>query len=123
MYPTGKVQSADPLTVYNKYKGAGEEYMVSGSDDFTLFLWHPAKSNKPVCRMTGHQQLINQVTYLFVLVTRIYGIIICRYLTTRSPADLVKSENNAIFFVKSCRGEKSFFEIPNFLVVLLFLNF
>jgi WD40 repeat protein len=65
VYPTGKVQSADPLTVYNKYKGAGEEYMVSGSDDFTLFLWHPAKSNKPVCRMTGHQQLINQVTYLF----------------------------------------------------------
>ena len=57
----GKTQSGDPLEVYNKYKGSGEEFMVSGSDDFTLFLWNPSKSNKPVCRMTGHQQLINQV--------------------------------------------------------------
>jgi len=59
----GKAQCNDPVTVYNKYKGAGEEFMVSGSDDFTLFLWNPAKSNKPVCRMTGHQQLINQVMF------------------------------------------------------------
>ena len=59
----GKKQHGVALTVYNKYKGSGEEYLVSGSDDFTLFLWQPSKSSKPVCRMTGHQQLINQAAF------------------------------------------------------------
>lgn len=26
----------------------GEERLVSGSDDFTMFLWNPSKSNKPI---------------------------------------------------------------------------
>lgn len=26
-----------------------------------MFLWEPSKSNKPIQRMTGHVQLINQV--------------------------------------------------------------
>ena len=26
----------------------GEERLVSGSDDFTMFLWSPAKANKPI---------------------------------------------------------------------------
>ncbi|CDW55809.1 notchless 1 [Trichuris trichiura] len=43
--------------------GSGPERMVSGSDDFTLFLWLPASQKKPVTRMTGHQQLINQVLF------------------------------------------------------------
>ena len=34
---------------------------MSGSDDFTIFLWEPSKSKKPLGRMTGHLQLINQV--------------------------------------------------------------
>ena len=33
--------------------GAGRELLVSCSDDFTLFLWHPAKDKKPLVRMTG----------------------------------------------------------------------
>jgi ribosome assembly protein 4 len=37
--------------------------MVSGSDDFTLFLWQPEDSKKPLARMTGHQQLINDVKF------------------------------------------------------------
>lgn len=37
----------------------GEELMVSGSDDFTLFLWKPSSEKKSVARMTGHQQLVS----------------------------------------------------------------
>ncbi len=37
------------------------ERLVSGSDDFTMFLWEPATSKSPIARMTGHMQLINQV--------------------------------------------------------------
>ena len=36
---------------------------MSGSDDFTLFLWHPAKEKKSLGRMTGHQQLVNDVKF------------------------------------------------------------
>lgn len=39
------------------------EMLVSGSDDFTLFLWDPTKSKKPVARMTGHQQPVNYVAF------------------------------------------------------------
>jgi len=34
--------------------GEGHEWLVSGSDDFTLFLWEPIISKKPLKRMTGH---------------------------------------------------------------------
>lgn len=37
--------------------------MVSGSDDFTLFLWNPEKDKKPIARLTGHQQLVNDVKF------------------------------------------------------------
>jgi hypothetical protein len=30
-----------------------EELMVSGSDDFTMFLWNPAKEKKSLARLTG----------------------------------------------------------------------
>lgn len=30
-----------------------EEFMVSGSDDFTMFLWNPAKEKKSLARLTG----------------------------------------------------------------------
>lgn len=36
---------------------------MSGSDDFTLFLWNPAEEKKPVARMTGHQALVNEVLF------------------------------------------------------------
>ncbi|XP_054168138.1 notchless protein homolog 1-like [Oppia nitens] len=39
------------------------ERLVSGSDDFTLFLWFPEKDKKCLSRMTGHQQLINDVKF------------------------------------------------------------
>ncbi|KAL3644950.1 Notchless protein 1 [Castilleja foliolosa] len=51
------------LERYNKMKGSGPERLVSGSDDFTMFLWEPAVSKQPKTRMTGHQQLVNHVYF------------------------------------------------------------
>ncbi|XP_012216041.1 notchless protein homolog 1 [Linepithema humile] len=54
----------NPLEYARKqYESVGEERLVSGSDDFTLFLWKPEKEKKPIARMTGHQQLINDVKF------------------------------------------------------------
>ncbi|KAL1956146.1 hypothetical protein VTO42DRAFT_7581 [Malbranchea cinnamomea] len=39
------------------------ERLVSASDDFTMFLWDPANSSKPVARMLGHQKEVNHVTF------------------------------------------------------------
>jgi len=59
--------SADELRhkVLQRYKEVRlqGERLVSGSDDFTLFLWNPETDKKPICRMTGHQQLINDVKF------------------------------------------------------------
>jgi ribosome assembly protein 4 len=33
--------------------GGDSERLVTGSDDFTMFLWEPEKSTKPVGRLTG----------------------------------------------------------------------
>ena len=46
-----------------QYESIGEEILVSGSDDFTLYLWKPEKEKKSIARMTGHQQLINDVKF------------------------------------------------------------
>lgn len=51
------------LKRYTEAKGSQNERLVSGSDDFTLFLWSPVNDKKPICRMTGHQALINQVNF------------------------------------------------------------
>uniref|UniRef100_A0A672KJV8 Notchless protein homolog 1 n=1 Tax=Sinocyclocheilus grahami TaxID=75366 RepID=A0A672KJV8_SINGR len=51
------------LTRYNSVRGEGHERLVSGSDDFTMFLWNPAEEKKPVARLTGHQALVNEVLF------------------------------------------------------------
>lgn len=51
------------LKKYNEVKNSFGERLVSGSDDFTLFLWDPENSKKPLARLTGHQQLINDVKF------------------------------------------------------------
>lgn len=48
---------------YEKAKSTCGELLVSGSDDFTLFFWKPTDEKKPRMRMTGHQQLVNQVMF------------------------------------------------------------
>lgn len=50
------------LKTYENAKGECER-LVSGSDDFTLHLWTPEISNKPVARLTGHMQLVNDVKF------------------------------------------------------------
>jgi WD40 repeat protein len=37
--------------------------LVTGSDDFTMFMWNPTVQSKQVARLTGHQQLVNQVAF------------------------------------------------------------
>lgn len=44
-------------------EAGGAELLASGSDDFTSFLWSPAAGKKPVVRMTGHVQLVNNVAF------------------------------------------------------------
>jgi ribosome assembly protein 4 len=51
------------LKRYNKLFENESEKLVSGSDDFTMFLWNPETDKKNICRMTGHQQLINDVKF------------------------------------------------------------
>ena len=36
----------------------GAEVLVSGSDDFTLFLWRPSEGKKHVARMTGEDNVM-----------------------------------------------------------------
>jgi len=49
---------------YNEVmKTVGEEILVSGSDDFTMFLWRPGKEKTSFARLTGHQQLVNDVQF------------------------------------------------------------
>ncbi|KAE9551572.1 hypothetical protein FO519_005216 [Halicephalobus sp. NKZ332] len=46
-----------------KKSAGGSELLVSGSDDFTMFLWEPANKKQPLGRLTGHQQLVNHVVF------------------------------------------------------------
>lgn len=39
------------------------ERLVSASDDFTMYLWEPATSKKPVARLLGHQKQVNHVSF------------------------------------------------------------
>jgi ribosome assembly protein 4 len=39
------------------------EKLVTASDDFTIYLWDPASSTKPLARLQGHQKLVNHVTF------------------------------------------------------------
>ncbi|KAI8058104.1 notchless protein-like protein 1-like protein [Syncephalis plumigaleata] len=48
---------------YEDALGGQKERLVSGSDDFTMYLWEPETSKKPLTRMTGHQKLVNQVCF------------------------------------------------------------
>ena len=54
------VASPDRATAISLAKGRyealvkqGPERLVSGSDDFTLYLWDPLEGKRPIHRMTG----------------------------------------------------------------------
>lgn len=54
---------AAALERYNAAKGNQPERLVSGSDDFTMFFWEPEANKKPLARLTGHQKLVNHVSF------------------------------------------------------------
>lgn len=53
-----KTKYEQALTMSN-----GTERVVTASDDFTMFLWDPLRSAKPLARLTGHQKLVNHVVF------------------------------------------------------------
>ena len=46
---------------YQEMVGDGPEYLMSASEDNTLYLWNPAQDKKPITRATGHQRPVNHV--------------------------------------------------------------
>jgi len=63
-FVSDKKKSQDfALKRYKQITESIGERLVSGSDDFTLFLWDPEKDKKPLARLTGHQQLVNDVKF------------------------------------------------------------
>ncbi|KAJ3075323.1 hypothetical protein HDU98_008571 [Podochytrium sp. JEL0797] len=62
-FATPEEAHAAAVERYNKNKGEGPERLASCSDDFTIFLWNPEVSKKPVARMTGHMQLVNHISF------------------------------------------------------------
>ena len=54
---------AKALERYKTATGGKNERLISGSDDFTMFMWTPGTSKQPLQRMTGHVQLINHVLF------------------------------------------------------------
>lgn len=59
----GQISCATLLTPVVAPQGSAPERLVSGSDDFTMFLWNPAEDKKPLARMTGHSALVNEVLF------------------------------------------------------------
>ena len=51
------------LDRYTAMCGTNNEILVSGSDDFTMFMWTPQKGKTSMERMTGHQALIFHIAF------------------------------------------------------------
>eukprot|EP01084_Bolivina_argentea_P289076 496293_1 len=51
------------LERYLSAKAGQPERLVSGSDDFTLFIWNPETEKRPIARLTGHQQPVNHISF------------------------------------------------------------
>lgn len=71
-YVNNTLSQSEAKNRYEATKGTrsgGRERMVSGSDDFTLLLWDGLSEDDkerrviPLARMTGHQQLVNDVLF------------------------------------------------------------
>lgn len=63
-FKTAEERKAAALKRYSEaLEKAGGERLLSGSDDFTIFLWKPSESKRPITRMTGHQKVVNHVNF------------------------------------------------------------
>jgi len=85
------------LQRYETACGGAPERLVSGSDDFTMFLWEPSVSKKPLQRLTGHMQLINQVRPCC------FGLLPQKALNTVTETITSDSKNNKILSSSSIR--------------------
>jgi ribosome assembly protein 4 len=45
------------------FNGETIERLISASDDFTIYLWQPSASLKPIKRLLGHQKQVNHVCF------------------------------------------------------------
>ena len=63
-YATDEEAYQAAVEKYEAFKASKEpERLVSGSDDFTIYLWHPTEGKHPIKRMTGHQQAVNHIAF------------------------------------------------------------
>lgn len=62
-FEEGIKKALDRYRKARRSAGGDAERVITGSDDFTMFLWDPEKSTKPLARLTGHQKLINYVSF------------------------------------------------------------
>lgn len=53
----------DALKRYKETLGTKPIRLFTGSDDFTLCIWEPENSTKPIARMTGHSGIVNCVSF------------------------------------------------------------
>ena len=53
-----------------EYEAVGEEKLVSGSDDFTLFLWKPEKEKKPI----GILNILKHFLYFKIIDLNLHSI-------------------------------------------------
>merc|ERR1712216_606669 len=60
---TQEERVAEAQARFDKVVKGRAERLVSGSDDFTMFMWDPSTAKKPLHRMTGHVQLVNHVVF------------------------------------------------------------
>ncbi|PQE03970.1 wd repeat protein [Rutstroemia sp. NJR-2017a BVV2] len=56
-------QAQERFLKASRIQGEVVERLVSASDDFTMYLWEPSKSSKPIARLLGHQKQVNHVTF------------------------------------------------------------
>ncbi|KYR00136.1 WD40 repeat-containing protein [Tieghemostelium lacteum] len=64
-YETLELAQEAALKRYQEVKAnsKGLEILASGSDDFTVIVWNPSVTKTQVSRLTGHQQLINLISF------------------------------------------------------------
>lgn len=64
---TGEAIEGDPKSIarhrYEASLNNGREKLISGSDDFTMYLWEPSNTLKPIARLSGHQSIVNHVQF------------------------------------------------------------
>mgnify|MGYP007078443114 FL=1 len=62
MWSRAAVSSAQRIYDQAKALSGGEERMVTGSDDFSLYLWNPSVAERPIARLLGLSHMPAEIT-------------------------------------------------------------